>query len=273
MRYLLTLLTAFWAVAVQAEDVLVDVELMLAVDVSYSMGPKELELQRRGYAEALTSPEVIQAIKTGYYQKVAITYVEWSGSFDQRVIRDWTLIENEGDLADFARSLTAYFDDSLRRTSISGVLDYAPLDFKTNGFQGERRVIDISGDGPNNMGRPVTKARDELVAEGFVINGLPLMTTDLERDNPFFDLADLDLYYQSCVIGGPLSFMVPVHSWKEFPTAIRRKLVLELAGRLPSANVIPAAWVGQTDTGYDCLIGEKIWEEFMRRNGGILGFP
>ena len=273
MKRLLYFTTFLWATASTAEDVPVDVELMLAVDVSYSMGPKELELQRRGYAEALTAPEVIQAIRTGYYQKVAITYVEWSGTFDQRVIRDWTLIEDEGDLAAFAASLTAYFDDSLRRTSISGVLDFAPLDFKTNGFQGERRVIDISGDGPNNMGRPVTFARDELVADGFVINGLPLMTTDLERDNPFFDLADLDLYYQFCVIGGPLSFMVPVRSWKEFPAAVRRKLVLELAGRLPAPAVIPAAWVGRTESGYDCLIGEKIWEEFMRRNGGILGFP
>ena len=181
--------------------------------------------------------------------------MEWSGDFDQRVIRDWTLIETEGDLAEFANTLTARFDDSLRRTSISGVMDYAPLDFRTNGFQGERRVIDISGDGPNNMGRPVEVARDELVAEGFVINGLPLMTHDRERDNPFFDLVDLDLYYQFCVIGGPLSFVVPVRSWKEFPAAVRRKLVLELAGRLPEPKVIPAAWVGQTETGYDCLIG------------------
>ena len=267
------LLMTAWAVSAQADDVPVDVELMLAVDVSYSMGPTELELQRRGYAEALTSPEVIQAIRTGYRQKVAITYVEWSGTFDQRVIRDWTLIETEADLAEFAASLTAYFDDSLRRTSISGVLDYAPIDFKTNGFLGERRVIDISGDGPNNMGRPVASARDELVADGFVINGLPLMTTDLERDNPFFTLADLDLYYQSCVIGGPLSFMVPVKSWQEFPAAVRRKLVLELAGRRPEPHLVPAAWVGQTESGYDCLIGEKIWEEFMRRNGGMLGFP
>ena len=185
-----------------------DVELMLAVDVSYSMGPKELELQRRGYAEALSSPEIMQAIRTGYHQKVALTYVEWSGTYDQRVIRDWTLIEDEEDLTTFAAALTVQFDDGLRRTSISGVMDYAPIDFRTNGFQGERRVIDISGDGPNNMGRPVEVARDELVAEGFVINGLPLMTRDRERDNPFFDLADLDLYYKACVIGGPLSFVV-----------------------------------------------------------------
>jgi len=273
MKRLVAIFAAFFASASQAEDIAVDVELMLAVDVSYSMGPKELELQRRGYAEALTSPEVIQAIKTGFYQKVALTYVEWSGDFDQRIIRDWTLIETEGDLAEFANTLTARFDDSLRRTSISGVMDYAPLDFRTNGFQGERRVIDISGDGPNNMGRPVEVARDELVADGFVINGLPLMTHDRERDNPFFDLVDLDLYYQFCVIGGPLSFVVPVRSWKEFPAAVRRKLVLELAGRLPEPKVIPAAWAGQTETGYDCLIGEKIWQEFIRRNPGLLGFP
>ena len=203
MKRLVAILAAMFASTAQAADIDVDVELMLAVDVSYSMGPKELELQRRGYAEALTSPEVIQAIKTGFYQKVALTYVEWSGDYDQRVIRDWTLIETEGDLAEFANTLTARFDDSLRRTSISGVMDYAPLDFRTNGFQGERRVIDISGDGPNNMGRPVEVARDELVAEGFVINGLPLMTHDRERDNPFFDLVDLDLYYHCLLYTSP----------------------------------------------------------------------
>jgi hypothetical protein len=273
MKRLLTLLVALFAIPASAEDIAVDIELMLAVDVSYSMGPRELELQRRGYAEALTSPEIMQAIKTGYYQKVAVTYVEWSGDYDQRVIADWALIENEDDLAAFAGTLTARFDDSLRRTSISGVMDYAPIDFRTNGFAGERRVIDISGDGPNNQGRPVVIARDELIADGFVINGLPLMTQGRERDNPFFDLIDLDLYYKACVIGGPLSFVVPVKSWKEFPAAVRRKLVLELAGRVPSPKVVPAAWSGKTDTGYDCLIGEKIWQEFLRRNPGLRGFP
>ncbi len=273
MMRLLTLFTVLFAVSASAEDIDVDVELMLAVDVSYSMGPKELELQRRGYAEALTSPEIMQAIRTGYYQKVAITYVEWSGQYDQRVIVDWTLVENEADLSAFAATLTARFDDSLRRTSISGVMDFAPIDFRTNGFVGERKVIDISGDGPNNQGRGVQTARDELIADGFVINGLPLMTQDRERDNPFFDLIDLDLYYEACVIGGPLSFVVPVKSWKEFPAAVRRKLVLELAGRAPQPRIIPAAWSGQTADGYDCLIGEKIWEEFLRRNPGLRGFP
>lgn len=273
MKRFLTLLTALFAMSASAEDIAVDVELMLAVDVSYSMGPKELELQRRGYAEALTSPEIMQAIKTGYYQKVAMTYVEWSGQYDQRVIVDWTLVETEDDLAAFAATLTARFDDSLRRTSISGVMDYAPIDFRTNGFAAERKVIDISGDGPNNQGRGVLVARDELIADGFVINGLPLMTQDRERDNPFFDLIDLDLYYEACVIGGPLSFVVPVKSWKEFPAAVRRKLVLELAGRAPEPRIIPAAWSGQTADGYDCLIGEKIWEEFLRRNPGLRGFP
>lgn len=267
------LLAPIFNMSASAEDVEVDVELMLAVDVSYSMGPKELELQRRGYAEALASPEVIQAIRTGYYQKVAVTYVEWSGQYDQRVIVDWTLVQNEDDLASFAATLTARFDDSLRRTSISGIMDYAPIDFRTNGFEGERKVIDISGDGPNNQGRRVQVARDELIAAGYVINGLPLMTQDLERDNPFFDLVDLDLYYEACVIGGPLSFVVPVKSWKEFPAAVRRKLVLELAGRVPTPDVIPAAWTGQTDNGYDCLIGEKIWQEFLRRNPAFQGFP
>lgn len=264
MRYLIHVVLLLMTLNARAETP-VDVELMLAVDVSYSMKPFELEIQRRGYAEALRDPDVWHAIRGGYRGTIAIAYIEWSGAYEQRVVVPWTLVSSAADLDAFASKLTAEFLPVLRRTSISGVLDYAPQSFEENGFTGDRRVIDISGDGPNNMGRAVVRARDAVVAAGYVINGLPLMTRDGAED--YLHLDDLDLYYRECVIGGPLSFSIPVHSWEEFLPAVRNKLILELAGARPEAHLAPARWQGQTATGYDCLIGERIWETFFGRYG------
>jgi len=265
MRAVLAALVLAAAQAAAADELRVDVELMLAVDVSYSMSSREQEIQRRGYAEALKDPEIFAAIQTGYHQKVALTYVEWSGVADQRVVVPWTLIETPSDLAAFAGALTTSPPVILRRTSISSLLDYAPASFQENGYLGERQVIDVSGDGPNNIGRPVDAARDDLVAKGFVINGLPLMTR--EGAGQRFDLEDLDVYYTDCVIGGPLSFAIPVRSWDEFPSAVRKKLVLELAGTIPAeVSVTPTSMSGDTPGGYDCLTGEKIWRQFYMRD-------
>lgn len=254
--------------AAQAEETQVDVELMLAVDVSYSISTHELEIQRRGYAEALRDPAIWRAIEAGYFQKVAIAFVEWSNVDAQRVVAPWTLIESPEDLERFANTLESEPLLLVRRTSISGVLDYAVASFETNGFSGDRRVIDVSGDGPNNMGRPVTRARDDLLARGFTINGLPLMT--FEGEGSGLRLEDIDLYYVECVIGGPFSFSIPVRRWEEFPAAVRRKLILELASRAPEGRraptpVAPVRRRGQTEAGYDCLIGEKIWRDYMGR--------
>lgn len=240
----------------EAGAVEVDLELVLAVDVSRSMSPHELEIQRRGYAEALMSEEVIQAIAGGAYGQVALTYVEWAGWQSQRVVVPWTLVRDRADAEAFARRLTLDFSEALRRTSISGLIDFAAAGFEGNGFAGFRRVIDISGDGPNNDGRPVTAARDAALARGLVINGLPLMTR--EGLGAQWHLDDLDLYYRDCVIGGPLAFVIPVRDWADFPRAVRSKLVMELVGRPPTASPLrrPAQ-------GYDCLIGEKIWRDMM----------
>ncbi|MEM1419131.1 MAG: DUF1194 domain-containing protein [Pseudomonadota bacterium] len=244
-----------------AAETPVDVELMLAVDVSYSMSLPELEIQRRGYATALRDPEIWSAIAGGYYKRIALTYVEWSGAAQQRVITPWTLIRSPADLDRFAASLTINPATALRRTSISGLLDYAPGSFERNAFVGDRRVIDVSGDGPNNMGRPVAPARDALVAAGYEINGLPLMTRDGRGMLP--DLIDLNLYYEECVIGGPLSFAIPVHSWEEFLPAVRMKLIMELAGVQPNPELVQATVSGANADGYDCLIGEKIWRQYI----------
>ncbi|MEO0429709.1 MAG: DUF1194 domain-containing protein [Pseudomonadota bacterium] len=233
----------------------VDVELILAVDVSLSMTARELEIQRRGYAEALVSEDVLDAIRLGGPNgQIALSYVEWAGPASQRVIVDWTLIRTRADAEAFAAKLTITFPDALPRTAISSIIDHSIPRFDDNGFIGERRVIDISGDGPNNGGRPVLAARADAAARGITINGLPLMTREGRWTE--FDLADLDQYYRHCVIVGPTAFVIPVLRWEDFPDAVRRKLVLELSERLPeAANVIRVE-------GYDCLIGEKIWEQY-----------
>ncbi|MAW85129.1 MAG: hypothetical protein CMJ42_01235 [Phyllobacteriaceae bacterium] len=244
----------------RTQEQVVDVELVLAVDVSLSMMPFELEIQRKGYAAAIVDPNVIKAIRQGIHGRIAVTYLEWAGDFSHRQVVPWTIIETAADAQAFSDLLTANAGRGMRRTSISGAIEQASSLFEDNGIRGLKRVIDISGDGPNNQGRPVTEARDEAVAKGIVINGLPLMTLD---SSPYgsFDIPDLDRYYANCVIGGPGAFMVPVDEWDQFPAAIRRKLVLELAGYGAGASVILAA-TGDAgnDPGYDCMIGERIWQ-------------
>ncbi|MDJ0629190.1 MAG: DUF1194 domain-containing protein [Rhodobacter sp.] len=243
--------------SVAADGIEVDLELILMVDVSRSMTERELEIQRRGYAAALQSDEVFAALRSGLLQRVAMTYVEWAGWASQRVIVDWRLLETREDLDAFARTLTAEFDPALRRTSISGALLFAAESLRDNAYQGLRRVVDVSGDGPNNQGRPVRRARDAVTAQGITINGLPLMTQ--EGMGSQFHLDDLDLYYRDCVIGGPGGFVIPVHDWNDFAAAVKRKLVLEMVWR-PRSEPVPVQYA--PGPSYDCLIGEKIWDRY-----------
>lgn len=245
----------------------VDVELLLAVDVSRSISAAELILQRVGYAEALTSPEVLTAIGNGFLGRIALSYVEWAGAGTQRLVVDWTLIETEAEARAVADRIRANTAGTASRTSISGALLDAAGRFEGNGFNGTRRVIDVSGDGPNNAGPPVLEARDSVLAEGFIINGLPLLTDG--GAGGFTRLEDLDLYYRDCVIGGPGAFVIAVRSWDQFAEAVRRKLVLEIAGlplprdpdaRLPG-QTIPAQFAA---SGSDCMIGERMWNDRMR---------
>ncbi|MGF1554337.1 MAG: DUF1194 domain-containing protein [Paracoccaceae bacterium] len=236
----------------------VDLELILAVDVSRSMTRRELEIQRRGYAEALVSEDVVEAIRLGGpHGRIALAYIEWAGTYSQRLIVDWTLVRGRADAEAVATRLTSDFSETLRRTSISGLIDHAVPLFDGNGFAGERRVIDISGDGPNNAGRPVLSARADAAAQGITINGLPLMTR--EGMGAQWHLDDLDEYYHQCVIAGPSAFVIPVLAWQDFPDAVRRKLVLELVGRQPDEA---GASIRRVE-GYDCLIGEKIWGQYF----------
>lgn len=254
----LAALTTIGAAPASAEPV--DVELVLAVDVSLSMSPAELAIQRDGYAAALTDKRVLDAIADGLHGRIAVTYFEWAGNTMQRVVVPWTVVASREDAERVARQLSALPPNSARRTSISGALEFSVDLFAESPFRGAKRVIDISGDGPNNQGAPVDITRDAVVAKGIVINGLPLMTSG--GYSGFYDVNDLDRYYTDCVIGGPGSFMIPVNEWSQFPEAIRRKLVLELAGtshRPAQAGEGLPVVLAQARGTYDCLIGEKMW--------------
>ncbi|MWD28850.1 DUF1194 domain-containing protein [Aquicoccus sp. SCR17] len=234
----------------------VDVELFIAVDVSRSMEPFELEIQRRGYAEALTSDAVLSAVANGLLGRIAITYVEWAGADSQSVVVPWTLLRSRQDAERVAGRIGARFAPSMRRTSISAVLLSAARSIEANDFAGMRRVIDVSGDGPNNMGPPIEAARDEVLAAGIVINGIPLMTRD--EFSTRWSIDDLDLYYRDCVIGGAGAFVMPVTDWQAFSDTVRRKLVLEIAGLAPPARVIRAQ--AEEPEPYNCLVGEELWD-------------
>ena len=253
---LLTFLFLILALPARSEPLEVDLELVLAVDVSRSMQPFELEIQRKGYANALASDEVIARIRGGMIGRIALTYVEWAGVGTQRVVVPWTLIDNANTARDVAAQITAHFDPSMRRTSISDALLFAQASMQQNGYRGLRRVIDISGDGPNNAGLQVLPARDRVLADGIIINGLPLMTQD--ELSMRWGIEDLDVYYRNCVIGGPGAFMLPVHGWDAFAAAVKRKLLLEIAGNTPHRPRL------QNAQGYNCRIGEEIWERNMR---------
>lgn len=242
----------------------VDVELVLAVDVSLSMSPDELEIQREGYSAALTDQRVLDAIAQGLNGKIAITYFEWAGTTTHQVVVPWTIVATREDAEAVAAKLSAMPPNSARRTSISSALEFGADLFAESPFRGTKRVIDISGDGPNNQGAPVHLVRDTVVAQGIVINGLPLMTNSGLISA--YDVDDLDRYYTDCVIGGPGAFMVPVNGWSQFPEAVRRKLVLELAGpasphQAAEEAADPPVVFAQAQQSYDCMVGEKLWRD------------
>lgn len=234
----------------------VDVELVLAVDVSYSMDPEEQELQRDGYREALVSPDFLNALKQGMHGRVAVTYVEWAGASDQRVIVPWRLVDGPSSAQTVADEIGRQYLRRAARTSISGVILFSAGLFDHSGYRGIRRVIDVSGDGTNNQGQIVSVARDEVVAKGVTINGLPIMLKRPAYNS--VDIDDLDIYYEDCVIGGPGAFVVPIREREKFKEAIRTKLVMEIAGRMPAARVIPASAQAPR---ISCTIGERMWQQ------------
>jgi Protein of unknown function (DUF1194) len=234
----------------------VDIELILAVDVSYSMDMDELAVQREGYAQAIVSKEFLQALKAGQTGKIAVTYFEWAASNDQKIIIPWRVIDGPETADAVAEEILKTPIRRASRTSISGAINFAMPLFEENPYHGLRRVIDISGDGPNNNGGPVLVARDAALEKGITINGLPIMVK--EPSYSTMDIENLDFYYEDCVIGGPGSFVVSIKDRDKFREAIRTKLLLEVAGRTPERPVVPVA---EKEPRVSCLIGEKIWQD------------
>ena len=234
----------------------VDVELVLAVDVSYSMDPDEQALQREGYIAAITSHEFLQALRQGMHAKVAMTYFEWAGMHHQEIIVPWRLIDGPEAADGFAADIARAKYTRASRTSITGALLFAAPLFDGSGYRGLRRVIDVSGDGVNNNGPPVTLTRDDVLAKGITINGLPIM---LKRPTmSMMDIDQLDIYYEDCVIGGPGAFVIPIKERHQFKEAIRTKLLLEIAGLTPKPRVVPAS---SANPRISCTIGERMWQE------------
>src|SRR6201982_1340749 len=233
-----------------------DVEWVIAVSFSYSMDLDELAVQREGYAQAIVSKEFLQAMKPGPNGKVAVTYFEWSASSDQKIIIPWRMIDGPEAADAVANEIMKTPVRRGSRTSISGAINFAMPLFDEAPSRGLRRVIDISGDGPNNNGPPITPARDEALAKGIVINGLPIMVK--EPSYSTMDIDNLDWYYEDCVIGGRGSFVVPIKEREKHNEAIRTKLLQEVADKMPAPRVVP---VVEKEPRVSCMIGEKIWQD------------
>jgi hypothetical protein len=237
-------------------DLPVDVALVIAVDISLSMDPGEQALQRMGYVEAFRHPDLLATIEGGLFQRIAVTYVEWGSAIDQSVVLPWTVVEDEASAEGVAARLESTEIRRSRSTSISAAMDFTVELFAVKPVEATRRVIDISGDGPNNDGRPVLDARADALALGITINGLPVMLRPMGFSP--WSIPELDAYYADCVIGGPGSFVLPARSAADFKDAIRQKLLLEIAER--PTGVVPAAFsTVQAGPGTsDCLIGERL---------------
>lgn len=224
----LALLTPFSGVVLAEDDIrtavaypTVDVALVLAVDVSASIDDRERTIQREGYAEAITDPEVMKAISDGAHGRIIVTVVEWSDSFNQEIRVPWTKVDCLEDalkVADLIRKPGSKIPHST--TSVSGALWKAHKLLREAPVKAEREVVDISGDGKDFEVNALKAARAALIAAGVTINGLPILSTP---DDP--DVAD---YYRENVIGGPGAFIAPAKDFESIGPALRRKLVLEL---------------------------------------------
>ena len=228
---------AIWGIAAlltlagpaQAENLPVDVSLVLSVDVSLSMAEDEAKFQRHGYVAALRDKRIIDSIKSGMYGRIALTYIEWSSVTDQRILVGWHIISDAASADAFADELDKAPFKTGTTTSISAGVDFCAHQIETAPYTATRKVIDVSGDGYSDYGRPMTESRDAAVAAGITINGLPVMNPrpSWRESAP----PDLDKYYARNVIGGPGSFFLVVRDLKDFDEAVLRKLILEIASR------------------------------------------
>jgi hypothetical protein len=240
----------------------VDLQLVLAVDVSRSMDYNEQRIQRDGYVDAFRSAEVARAIASGPYGRIAVTYVEWSGAFYQQVLVPWQILGSAEDAKRFADTLARAPIGVDNRTSISSGLSFSAGTFAASGLDSDRRTIDVSGDGPNNEGPSLVPVREYVLKQGININGLPLLL-DPSPTLGQYGRVSLSDYYEDCVIGGPGSFVIPVLKLTDIAPAIRRKLILEIAAVPPEQfGVVPVQAFSER-TKIDCALAE-----LLRGGGG-----
>jgi hypothetical protein len=232
VRCMLALAAFLWlspAVGFAAEEV--DLLLVLASDVSRSVDHPKFLLQREGYAAAISDPHVLDAIKSGPHQRIALCFVEWSGFGAQKLVIDWSLVDGPDAARKFGDQLLELPRSFADRTSISGGIEFAAAQLERAPFASARRTIDVSGDGTNNAGRDVKLARDEVIAKGIVINGLVILSDrpvpwNAEHTNP---PGGLEKYYQDNVVGGPGAFVLVAENFNSFGRAIIKKLIAEIA--------------------------------------------
>jgi hypothetical protein len=226
----------------------VDLELVIATDVSYSIDEEEATLQRHGVIEAFRDEEVVRAITSGILGRIAVAYIDFASRATSRIVVDWQIIRDRATANGFADRLAAASLTRGMHTSISDGIEQARRMIETNAIEGTRRVIDVSGDGPNNFGRLVDDVRDDTIARRITINGLPIMNERGAFSSRYY-LPDLDLYFRGCVIGGPGAFIVVANNFNDFARAIRRKLILEIADNAPRDDEFPRPLLVPAATG------------------------
>jgi hypothetical protein len=224
----------------------VDLQLVIAADTSSSIDDEKAALERAGVIAAFRSPDIVRAIQSGALGKIAVLYMDWSGGYNNEIVAGWHRISDKASAAAFADELAKAPRTYGQGTDIGAALQMGATlitasNVASTGFQGTRRAIDISGDGPANRGRIVADVRDEVVAKGIIINGLPVMTGEYGGGDWGAYYGKLDQYYMHCIIGGTGSFILPAKGFQEFVTAMRRKLVLEISDAAPRPRFIPAA--------------------------------
>ena len=239
----------------------VDLALVIATDVSYSVDENEAHFQRQGAVTAFRSPEVVRAIQSGPRGRIAVAYIDFATAGANRIIANWHVVHDRSSADAFADLLEAAPRTLGVNTSISSGIELAEHLLDTSGFSANKRVIDVSGDGPNNEGHMVDRVRDEVVGKGIIINGLPIMTPADQFD--IYYLPDLDKYYAGCVIGGPGSFIQVAHGFEDLARALRRKLIQEISDATEhSARVmrVAATSLRPSHPAFEkgCDIGERM---------------
>ncbi len=219
-----------------AKNMAVDLELVLAVDISYSVDEDEARKQRDGYVAALQSKEVVDAIRSGPHGRIAVIYVEWADSAMQRTVAPWTIIASKADADAFAKQVHDAPFVQGHYTAIGSMVERAMVLFDVNHANGLRRVIDISGDGPQNQGANLETARQRAAGRDIVINGLPIISDQQDPWRPRVKVK-IDNYYRNQVIAGPGAFVIPARDFDDFKKAVLRKMILEIADNTPHSAI------------------------------------